>query len=67
MPDLSAEIQAAAARPKSATNDQGSVTERDLKDLIEADLHLQGTEAAASNRSGWAGLRMARVVPPGAQ
>ena len=68
MPDqiTDADIVNAALSPKSATNDQGSITERDIDELIKARDAIGGTGPDAA-RSAWAGLRWARVVPPGAQ
>lgn len=40
--DLADAIAQAAAGPKSATGDNGSQTNYDLKDLIEADKYLAG-------------------------
>lgn len=61
LPDLSETIAAAAALPASATGDNGSATQHNLKDLIEADKYL-----AAKKRTG-PGFRLSKVVAGGAR
>ncbi len=51
-----------AAGPKKAQGDSGSVEQHDLKDQIEADRYLASKEAAKKGL----GVRMTKVVPPGA-
>jgi len=48
--------------PKRAQGDSGSVEQHDLKDQIEADRYLASKEAAKKGL----GIRMTKVVPPGA-
>ena len=58
--DLAEDIAAAAALPKSATGDNGSATQHDLSQLIEADKYL-----ATKQRRGF-GFTIGKVVPGGA-
>lgn len=58
--DLAADIAAAAALPKSATGDNGSATQHDLSQLIEADKYL-----ATKQRRGF-GFTLGKIVPGGA-
>ncbi len=51
-----------AQGPKKAQGDSGSVEQHDLKDQIEADRYLASKEAAKKGL----GVRMTKVVPPGA-
>jgi hypothetical protein len=51
-----------AQGPKRAQGDSGSVEQHDLKDQIEADRYLASKEAAKKGL----GVRMTKVVPPGA-
>jgi hypothetical protein len=60
--DLSPTIQENAQGPKKAEGDSGSVEQHDLKDQIEADRYLASKEAAKKGL----GVRMTKVVPPGA-
>ncbi|MBI5864856.1 MAG: hypothetical protein HZB38_10175 [Planctomycetes bacterium] len=60
--DLSPTIQENAQGPKKAQGDSGSVEQHDLKDQIEADRYLASKEAAKKGL----GVRMTKVVPPGA-
>ena len=53
----------AAAGPKSASVDGNSTTARDLRELIEADVHVAKKTAAASTGCG---LKMLKIVNPGA-
>lgn len=66
MPDLTPQIEQAASEPKSATSDGQSATHHDLDDLIAADRYLKGVNTVTSTGTGWAGLRIARFKPPGA-
>lgn len=61
--DLTETIKTAAAEPQSATVDGVSVSQRPLKDLIDADKHLAG-KAAAGRKT--VPIRFAKMVPPGA-
>ena len=60
--DLSPTIQENAQGPKKAQGDSGSVEQHDLSDQIEADRYLASKEAAKKGL----GVRMTKVVPPGA-
>ena len=60
--DLSDTIKQNAEGPKRAQGDSGSVEQHDLKDQIEADRYLSSKEAAKKGL----GVRMTKVVPPGA-
>ncbi len=61
--DLDDTIQEAAEGPASVTTDAGTVTQHNLKDLIEADRYLASKRAAATRRRG---VRVSRVVTGGA-
>jgi len=60
--DLKDTIRENASGPKRAQGDSGSVEQHDLKDQIEADRYLSSKEAAKKGL----GVRMTKVVPPGA-
>jgi len=60
--DLEQPIRDNAKGPKRAQGDSGSVEQHDLKDQIEADRYLSSKEAAKKGL----GVRMTKVVPPGA-
>lgn len=60
--DLEQNIRDNAAGPKRAQSDSVSVEQHDLKDQIEADRYLSSKEAAKKGL----GVRMTKVVPPGA-
>ena len=62
MPDLTDTIEENAAKPKSATTDQGSVTAHSLPELVEADKYLKESEAAATPGLG---IRFRQLVPGG--
>lgn len=63
MPDeLEQAIRDNAAGPKKAEGDSGSVEQHSLTDQIEADRYLASKEAAKTGL----GIRMTKVVPPGA-
>lgn len=51
-----------AQGPKRASGDSGSVEQHPLTDQIEADRYLSSKEATKKGL----GVRMTRVVPPGA-
>lgn len=57
--DLAQAIADAAALPKSATGDNGSATQHDLGQLIEADKYL-----ATKQRTGF-GFKIGKIVPGG--
>ena len=61
-PTITDAIRENAAGPKRAQGDSGSVEQHDLKDQIEADRYLSSKEAAKKGL----GVRMTKVVPPGA-
>ena len=68
MPDLSPEsIAEAATQPASATQDGRSATAVPIDQQKSADMYrknaaaLDGTTADGGQRSGWRGLRIARV------
>lgn len=56
-------IKANAAGPASVSGDAGSVTQRPLSELIEADKYLAAKEAGKQPNRG---LRLTKLVPPGA-
>jgi len=60
--DLEQNIRENAQGPKRAQSDSVSVEQHDLKDQIEADRYLSSKEAAKKGL----GVRMTKVVPPGA-
>jgi hypothetical protein len=60
--ELQDAIKENARGPKRAQGDAGSVEQHDLKDQIEADRYLASKEAAKKGL----GVRMTKVVPPGA-
>jgi hypothetical protein len=62
-PDEIAEsIATAATQPASASVDGNSVTQRSLREQIEAANYIASRTAAAQNRFG---LRFSQIVPPG--
>ena len=61
--DLKDSIRDNAAGPASAEVDGQRVTQHKLKDQIEADRYVKSTEAVAK---GHRGLRISKLVPPGA-
>lgn len=64
-------IASESALPLKSGGDGQSAEGQPLPDLIAADKHLAAkttlavTNANGGSRSGWAGLRPARVIPPG--
>lgn len=62
-PPLSEAIRQNASGPAAATGDAGSVSQHNLRDQIEADRYL-ASKAAMRRRNR--GMRISRVVPPGA-
>lgn len=71
MPDLTDTIAAEAELPLKSESDGQSAEGQPLDKLVAADKHLaakaalSGTNANGGPRSGWGGLRPARVIPPG--
>jgi len=61
--DLKDAIKEAAQNPESAEADGVRVKQHSLKDQIEADKYLAAKETARSNRLG---IRLVKIVPPGA-
>ncbi|HPD17791.1 MAG TPA: hypothetical protein PLE19_22875 [Planctomycetota bacterium] len=61
--DLDNTIRQNAAGPKRAAGDSGSVEQHSLTEQIEADRYLASKEAAKSKGLG---LRVTKLVPPGA-
>ncbi len=60
--DLEQNIRENAQGPKRAQGDSGSVEQHSLTEQIEADRYLASTDAATKKL----GVRMTKVVPPGA-
>ena len=61
--ELEQTIRDNAQGPAEAHGDSGGMKQHSLRDQIEADRYLSAKEAA---RSKTLGLRMTRIVPPGA-
>ncbi len=61
--DLDDAIRTNAEGPKSASGDLGSIEQHSIPDQIAADRYLASKTAA---RSKGLGLRLTKVVPPGA-
>ncbi len=61
--DLSETIREQAAEPAAMAGDTGSVKQRSVAELIEADRYLASKAAARSPRRG---LILTRLRPPGA-
>lgn len=53
-----------AVGPKKAMGDSGSMEQHDLQDQIAADRYLASKEAV---RSPSKGIRLSKLVPPGAE
>ena len=62
--DIVDAIEESALGPKKVTGDSGSVEQHPIGDLIEADKYVSGRTAA--NAGPPFGLRLAKIVPPGA-
>lgn len=60
--DLGQAIRENAQGPKRAQGDSGSVEQHSLQDQIEADRYLASKQAAKKG----VGVKMTKVVPPGA-
>lgn len=61
--DLEQTIRENAKAPAKVTGDSGSVEQHPLKDQIEADRYLAAKKATKAKN---AGLRLAKLIPPGA-
>lgn len=59
---LAETIATNAAGPASASGDQGSMSQHNLKDQIEADKYLSGKTAAVKSSLP---IRFSRIIPPG--
>ena len=62
--DLDDVIQDNAQGPQRVSGDSGSMEQHPLKDQVEADRYLQSKKAS---RKKSLGLRIAKIVPPGAE
>ena len=62
--DLEQSIRENARGPAKASGDSGSMEQHKLADQIAADRYLNSKKAA---RSKGLGLRLTKLVPPGAQ
>ncbi|MEX0715163.1 MAG: hypothetical protein WD066_01180 [Planctomycetaceae bacterium] len=61
--DLDETIRENAQGPAKASGDSGSMEQHPLRDQIDADRYLASKKAARSKRIG---VRITRIVPPGA-
>ena len=61
--ELESAIRQNAQGPAKASGDSGSVEQHSLRDQIEADRYLSSKKAAKTKN---AGLRLKKLVPPGA-
>lgn len=61
-PDLSSQIQSLANGPAEVSGDAGSVKQRPISELIEADRYLASKAAMSDPLRG---LRFAKITPPG--
>lgn len=57
-------IAANVAKPASVSSDAGSVSQHSLSEQIAADKYLEGKTATSSQPHR--GLRLTKIVPPGA-
>ena len=62
--DLNQTIRDNADGPAKATGDSGSMEQHKLSEQIAADRYLASKQAAKSKRLG---LRITKIVPPGAE
>jgi len=62
--DLDQTIRDNADGPAKATGDSGSMEQHKLSEQIAADRYLASKQAAKSKRLG---LRITKIVPPGAE
>jgi hypothetical protein len=63
MPDLTDDIETAAAKPKSVVIDGNTVTAHSLPELVQADKHLKADDSVNTQTNR--GLRFNKLVPPG--
>ncbi len=64
MPEsLENQIHENATGPAKVTGDAGSIEQHSLKDQIEADKYLASKASARSKRPG---IRLGKIIPPGA-
>jgi methionine aminopeptidase len=63
MPDLTDDIETAAAKPKAVTIDGNTVTAHSLPELVEADKHLKADDSVNTQTSR--GIRWNKFKPPG--
>ena len=61
--ELEQAIRENAQKPAKASGDFGSVEQHPLRDQIEADRYLSSKKAVKGKK---AGLKLAKLVPPGA-
>ena len=61
--ELDDAIRTNAEGPRSASGDSGSMQQHSIPDQIAADRYLESKKAA---RTKGLGIRLAKVVPPGA-
>ena len=59
-------IQTDATSPAEVRTEAGTVKQRPLKELIEADLYLEARRALRDANRKTFGIRFGRIVPPGA-
>jgi hypothetical protein len=62
MPDLSDILEDAAAEPVEARGDAGSIRQRSLAELIEADRYLKSRDGLRRTDRG---LKLTKLSPPG--
>ena len=62
VPDLSDTIEDLAGKPSFVGSDGLQITERSLRELIEADKYLKAISARDKPRRG---IRLTKLVPPG--
>jgi hypothetical protein len=62
-PSTTTDLTTIVNSPKSMTNDEGTVTERDIKEVIEA-VNFTTANTAAQNKAPW-GMRIARTIRGG--
>lgn len=64
--DLQDTISDNAQGPASASGDSGSMRQHGLRDQIAADRYMAGKDAVANRTKKTMGIRMVKLVPPGA-
>ncbi len=62
--EIRAAILDSAQAPAAMTVDGVTIQERSISEMIEADRHLRGAEAAGQ---GHFGIRISQIVPPGGE